>query len=94
MNLHFLSFISIKIAQVLEIKVTVKSLDIKRSLAGNKLADHPDVVGAIACRRCFNYIFILNLTPGFNGLGKDNFKMSQESFKFCFLVQLILEIWW
>ena len=27
---------------------------------------------SIACRRCSNYIFILNLTPGFNGLGKDN----------------------
>ena len=24
-----------------------------------------------ACRRCSNYIFILDLTPGFNWLGKD-----------------------
>ena len=27
---------------------------------------------SIAFRRCSNYIFILDLTPGFNGLGKDN----------------------
>ena len=26
----------------------------------------------IACQRCSNYIFILDLTHGFNGLGKDN----------------------
>ena len=27
-----------------------------------------------ACQCCSNYIFILNLTPGFNGLGKDTCK--------------------
>ena len=46
---------------------------------------------SIACRRCSNYIFILNLTPGFNGLGKDNYKMRREAFKFWDLVRLILE---
>ena len=46
---------------------------------------------SIACRRCSNYIFILNLTPGCNGLGKDNYKMRQEAFKFWDLVHLILE---
>ena len=46
---------------------------------------------SIACRRCSNYIFILNLTPGFNGLGKDNYKMIREAFKFWDLVRLILE---
>ena len=45
---------------------------------------------SIACRRCSNYIFILNLTPGFNGLGKDNYKMRREAFKFWDLVRLIL----
>ena len=35
---------------------------------------------SIACRRCSNYIFILSLTPGFNGLGKDNYKMRREAF--------------
>ena len=37
-------------------------------------------------------IFILNLTPGFNGLGKDNCKTREESFQFCDLVRSILEI--
>ena len=46
---------------------------------------------SIACRRCSNYIFILNLTPGFNGLGKDNYKMRQAAFKFWDWVRLILE---
>ena len=46
---------------------------------------------SIACRRCSNYIFILDLTPGFNRLGKDNYKMKRETFKFWDLVRLILE---
>ena len=46
---------------------------------------------SIACRRCANYIFILDLTPGFNGLGEDNYKMIRETFKFWDLVRLILE---
>ena len=47
---------------------------------------------SIACRRCSNYIFILGLTPGSNGLGKHNYKMRQESFKLRYLVRLISEI--
>ena len=46
---------------------------------------------SIACRPCSNYIFILDLTPGFKGLGKDDFKTGWESFKFWDLVRLILE---
>ena len=41
-----------------------------------------------------NYIFILNLTPGFNGLSKDNYKIRRETFKFWDLVCLILETLW
>ena len=41
---------------------------------------------SIACQRCSNYIFILDLTPGFNGLG--------EAFKFWDSVRLILETLW
>ena len=48
---------------------------------------------SIACRRCSNYIFILNLTPGFNGLGKDNCKTRLETFVFWDWVRLILETW-
>ena len=38
------------------------------------------------CRRCSNYIFILDLTPGLIGFGKDDFKTKWESFKFWHLV--------
>ena len=47
---------------------------------------------SIACQCCSNYIFILDLTPGFNVLGEDNHKTRWESFKFWELVQLILDI--
>ena len=46
---------------------------------------------SIACRHCSNYIFILDLTPGFSGLGKDC-KRRGESFQFSDLVRLILKI--
>ena len=42
---------------------------------------------------CSNYIFILDLTPGSNGLGRDNCKTRRESFKFWGLVRLSLEVW-
>ena len=47
---------------------------------------------SIACRRCSNYIFILDLIPGFNGLGKDDCKTRQETFNFWDLVLLIQEV--
>ena len=47
---------------------------------------------SIAYRRRSNYIFILDLTPGFNILRKDNCKPRQETFNFWDLVHLILEI--
>ena len=43
---------------------------------------------SIPCRRCSNYIFILELTHGFNGLGKDNYKMRRETFKVWDLLHL------
>ena len=45
---------------------------------------------SIACRRCSNYIFILDVTPGFNGSGKDSCKMRRETSKFWDLLCLIL----
>ena len=48
----------------------------------------------ITCRCCTNYIFIFNLTLGFNALGKDKCKIRQGIFKFWDLVWLILEVWW
>ena len=47
---------------------------------------------SIACQQCPNYIFILDLTPGFNRLGKDNCKTRRETFKFWDLVHLIFEV--
>ena len=48
---------------------------------------------SITCRSCSNYIFILDITPGFNRLHKDNCKARGETFKFWDLVHLILETW-
>ena len=54
-----------------------------RTLLRNTIFDHSDALGAApACRRCSNYIFILDLTPGSSGLGNDNCKTTQETFKF------------
>ena len=63
--------------------------NISCTLVGNKIVDHSDVVG----RRCSNYIFILDLTHGFNGLGKGNCKMKWEIFSFWDLVCLVIEVW-
>ena len=43
-------------------------------------------------RRCFNYIFILDFTAAFIGLGKDNRKTKWETYKFSNLLCLILEV--
>ena len=47
----------------------------------------------IPCRRCSNYIFIIDLKHGSNGLDKDDCKSRREKFKFWDLVRLILEVW-
>ena len=56
-----------------------KVSNISHTSVGNKIVDHSDLVGAAPSS---NYIFMLNLTNGFNGLGKDNSKMRRESFMF------------
>ena len=63
--------------------------NIRRTLVGNCWSLRCS--WSIACRRCSNYIFILNLTPGFIESGKDNYKMRRGAFKFWDLVHLILE---
>ena len=68
-----------------------KISNMRLTLAGKNIVDHSDVVGA--CRRGSNYIFILDLIPGLNGLDKDIFKARQETFKVRDFVHLILEIW-
>ena len=46
-----------------------------------------------ACRRCSNCIFILDSTPGFNGLGKDNCKTRRKTLRFWDSVRPVLEVW-
>ena len=43
--------------------------------------------------RLSNYIFIIDLTPGFKGLGKDNRKTRRETFTSRELVRLLFETW-
>ena len=66
--------------------------NISRSLVDNTIVDHADVTGASPIGP--NYMFILDLTRGFNGLDKGNNKTRRETFKFRDLVRLILEVWW
>ena len=47
----------------------------------------------VLCRRCSNYISILDLTSGFNWLGKNNCKTRRETLKFWDFVRLISEVW-
>ena len=51
----------------------------KETLAASTIADHSDVVG-VSPVGAANYIFILDLTSGFKGLGKDTHKMGRETF--------------
>ena len=70
-----------------------KTSNTRCTLVGNKIVNHSRYSYSIACRRCSNYIFILDLTSGFKGFGKDSRKTVQESFKCWDLVRLILETW-
>ena len=65
--------------------------NIRRTLVGNKIVNHW-CSWSIACQRCSNYIWVIDLTPGFIGLGKDNSKTRRETFKFWDLVCIILKI--
>ena len=70
-----------------------QTANISHTLVGNRIVDHSDVVGASPVGSAPNYIFILNSTPGFNGLYRDNCKTRRETIKFLDLVILTLEIW-
>ena len=67
-----------------------KISNIKPTLVCDKIFDHSNVVGASPVA---NYIFILDLTRGFNRLCTDSCKTREETFKFWDLVLLILENW-
>ena len=55
------------------------NLNIKRTLVGNEIVWSLRWSWIIACRRHSNYIFILDLTLDFNGLGRDNCKTRRET---------------
>ena len=75
------------------LKMYRKVSNIRRTLVGNKNCRSLRCSWSIACRRCSNYIFILDLTSGFKGFGEDSRKTVRESFKCWDLVRLILETW-
>ena len=50
--------------------------NISRTWEGSKILDHSDVVGASPVGA--DYIFILDLTPDFDGLGKDNVRRDEN----------------
>ena len=54
-----------------------KTFNIRLTLVGHKIVDHPYVVGAAPVGA--NYIFIVDLTSGFKGFGKDSRKAVRES---------------
>ena len=75
-----------KYIEIRKLKSYRQTPNVSRALVGNKFVDHPNVV-------CSNCIFILDLTPGFNGSGKGNYKTRRETFRCWDLVWLILEVW-
>ena len=82
--LLFLDTVRMQVAKILPRGSSVplyptyhKISNIRHTLIGNKIVRSLRCRLSFACRRCTNYIFILDLTPGLKGLGKDNFKMRQ-----------------
>ena len=64
-----------------------------RTLVGNKVVDHSDVVGAWPVGAAPTTSSFLDLTPGCNRLRNNNCRTRWETFKFWNLMRLILEIW-
>ena len=90
---HACETIILSILMNIYIYIYRKTSNIRRTLVGNEIVDHLDVVGASPVGAASNYIFILDLTSGFKGFGKDNHKTIRESFKCWDLVRLMLETW-
>ena len=70
-----------------------KTSNISRTLVGNKIVEHSDVVGASPVGAAPTTSSFSTFTSGFKGFGKDIPKPVQESFKCWDLVWLILETW-
>ena len=77
--------------------------NISHTLVGNKFVDHSVLVGwspvgaapttALLPRKAVKFNHSLNITPGFNGLGKDNCRTRWETMKYLDLAWLILQVW-
>ena len=63
-------------------------LSLHQTVNAKKEIFSTDLLIALRLRHCSNYIFILDLTPGFIGLVKDNCKTWWGAIKFGDLVQL------
>ena len=72
---------------------TTVTSNIRRTLVGNKIVDHSDVVGASPVGAAPTTSLFSTLTSGFKGFSKDSRKAVRESFKCWGLVRLILETW-
>ena len=66
--------------------------NIRRTFVGNENCRLLRCSWSIACRRCSNYIFILDSTHRLIGLTEDNCTTRRETSKFGDLMRLILEI--
>ena len=66
-----------------------RTSNIRRTPVGNNIVDHQLL---IACRRCSNSIFIIDLIPGFNGLDEGNWKMRRGTLKVWDLVRYIRDL--
>ena len=82
------------IITLLAMQITYRQTSsIWRTWTGNKIVDHSLICSwTIAYQHCSNYIFILDLTPGFNGLDKGNCKTRRKTCKLWGVVPFILEI--
>ena len=74
---------------IIVVKIYRQISNMRRTLKGNTFLT---TQMQLERRRCFNYIFIPDLTPSFNRLRKDNCKTRREPSKFCELVRFILDI--
>ena len=70
-----------------------KTSNIRRTLVGNKIVDHSDVVGKSPVGAApTTSSFSTSHTFGFSGLGNNDCKTRRETSKLWYLVRLILEV--
>ena len=69
----------------------IESIDVITHILRNAIVPRPVMVTQMYLEH--RLLAILDLTPGFNGLGRDNCKTRRETFKCWNLVCLILKVW-